>query len=118
MRVALSRRHGAYLPHARTATRAARSTPSSCRAHDKASEPGEIVIDLECGAVHPAQDSPDGRVLFIRHASAFCQSGRSDSDAALAWFARMIVQVDPRIIVRRCIAMQARMSGLPTRKRP
>ncbi|MBQ9832859.1 MAG: replication-associated recombination protein A, partial [Clostridia bacterium] len=46
--------------------------------------------------------------------SAFCKSLRgSDSDAALAWFARMIYAgVDPRIIVRRLIAHASEDIGL------
>lgn len=46
--------------------------------------------------------------------SAFCKSLRgSDSDAALAWFARMITSgVDPRIIVRRLIAHASEDVGL------
>lgn len=46
--------------------------------------------------------------------SAFCKSLRgSDSDAALAWFARMIYAgVDPRIIVRRLIAHASEDVGL------
>ena len=44
--------------------------------------------------------------LYYDMLSAFCKSLRgSDSDAALAWFARLIyVGVDPRIICRRIIA--------------
>ena len=46
--------------------------------------------------------------------SAFCKSLRgSDSDAALAWFARMTYAgVDPRIIVRRLIAHASEDVGL------
>lgn len=46
--------------------------------------------------------------------SAFCKSLRgSDSDAALAWFARMVTSgVDPRIIVRRLIAHASEDVGL------
>ena len=44
--------------------------------------------------------------LYYDMLSAFCKSLRgSDSDAALAWFARLIYAgVDPRIICRRVIA--------------
>lgn len=46
--------------------------------------------------------------------SAFCKSMRgSDSDAALAWFARMVTAgVDPRIIVRRVIVHASEDVGL------
>ena len=46
--------------------------------------------------------------------SAFCKSLRgSDSDAALAWFARMTYAgMDPRIIVRRVIAHASEDVGL------
>lgn len=52
--------------------------------------------------------------LFYDMLSAFCKSLRgSDSDAALAWFARMTYAgVDPRIIVRRLIAHASEDVGL------
>ncbi|MDO4547947.1 MAG: replication-associated recombination protein A [Clostridia bacterium] len=52
--------------------------------------------------------------LFYDMLSAFCKSLRgSDSDAALAWFARMIkAGVDPRIIVRRTIAHASEDVGM------
>lgn len=52
--------------------------------------------------------------LFYDMLSAFCKSLRgSDSDAALAWFARMhYAGVDPRIIVRRLIAHASEDVGL------
>jgi len=52
--------------------------------------------------------------LFYDMLSAFCKSLRgSDSDAALAWFARMIYAgVDPRIIVRRVIVHASEDVGL------
>ncbi len=67
---------------------------------------GETHITLEV-----AEESIQSRVLkmdeslFYDMLSAFCKSLRgSDSDAALAWFARMsYAGVDPRIIVRRLI---------------
>ena len=52
--------------------------------------------------------------LYYDMLSAFCKSLRgSDSDAALAWFARLIYAgVDPRIIVRRVIAHASEDVGL------
>ena len=52
--------------------------------------------------------------MFYDMLSAFCKSLRgSDSDAALAWFARMDkAGVDPRIIVRRLIAHASEDVGL------
>lgn len=52
--------------------------------------------------------------LFYDMLSAFCKSLRgSDSDAALAWFARMDhAGVDPRIIVRRIIAHASEDVGM------
>ena len=52
--------------------------------------------------------------LFYDMLSAFCKSLRgSDSDAALAWFARMSrAGVDPRVIVRRIIAHASEDVGL------
>ena len=52
--------------------------------------------------------------LYYDMLSAFCKSLRgSDSNAALAWFARMIYAgVDPRIIVRRVIAHASEDVGL------
>lgn len=52
--------------------------------------------------------------LFYDMLSAFCKSLRgSDSDAALAWFARMNrAGVDPRIIVRRIIAHASEDVGM------
>lgn len=67
-----------------------------------------------------AEESIQSRVLqmdesmFYDMLSAFCKSLRgSDSDAALAWFARMNhAGVDPRIIVRRVIAHASEDVGL------
>ncbi|MGJ4850863.1 replication-associated recombination protein A [Bacillota bacterium Meth-B3] len=52
--------------------------------------------------------------MFYDMLSAFCKSLRgSDSDAALAWFARLIRSgVDPRIVVRRIIAHASEDVGL------
>lgn len=52
--------------------------------------------------------------LFYDMLSAFCKSLRgSDSDAAIAWFARLIYAgVDPRIIARRLIAHASEDIGL------
>ncbi len=76
---------------------------------------GKIVISLQT-----AEDSIQQRMLnvddehFYNMLSAFCKSLRgSDSDAALAWFARMIYAgVDPRIIARRIIAHASEDVGL------
>ncbi len=67
-----------------------------------------------------AEDSIQSKVLqmdeslFYDMLSAFCKSLRgSDSDAALAWFARMAKGgVDPRIIVRRIIVHASEDVGL------
>ncbi len=67
-----------------------------------------------------AEESIQSRVLqmdesmFYDMLSAFCKSLRgSDSDAALAWFARMNrAGVDPRIIVRRIIAHASEDVGM------
>lgn len=67
-----------------------------------------------------AEESIQSRVLQMDESmyydmlSAFCKSLRgSDSDAALAWFARMNhAGVDPRIIVRRVIAHASEDVGL------
>ena len=52
--------------------------------------------------------------LYYDMLSAFCKSMRgSDSDAALAWFARLLYAgVDPRLIVRRIIAHASEDVGL------
>ena len=76
------------------------------------------------GAVHVdlavAEESIQRRVIqcdesyFYDMLSAFCKSLRgSDSDAALAWFARLIeAGVDPRIIVRRLSAHASEDVGM------
>ena len=76
---------------------------------------GAIRVTLEV-----AEESIQSKViqmdesLFYDMLSAFCKSLRgSDSDAALAWFARMnYAGVDPRIIVRRVIAHASEDVGL------
>ncbi len=76
---------------------------------------GVIRIDVSI-----AEESIQKRVLqcdetlFYDMLSAFCKSLRgSDSDAALAWFARLIYSgVDPRIIARRLIAHASEDVGL------
>ncbi len=67
-----------------------------------------------------AEESIQSRVMqmdesmFYDMLSAFCKSLRgSDSDAALAWFARLnYAGIDPRIIVRRVIAHASEDVGL------
>ncbi len=76
---------------------------------------GVIHIDLETAA-----QSVQQKVLrcdeqqYYDMLSAFCKSLRGgDSDAAIAWFARLIYAgVDPRIIVRRLIAHASEDIGL------
>ncbi len=76
---------------------------------------GDIVVTLSV-----AEESIQKRVLRMDESmlydmlSAFCKSLRgSDSDAALAWFARMIYGgVDPRIIVRRVMVHASEDVGL------
>ncbi|NLG24692.1 MAG: replication-associated recombination protein A [Clostridiales bacterium] len=80
-----------------------------------AGEDGAIEISLDV-----AEESIQKRVInmdesmFYDMLSAFCKSLRgSDSDAALAWFARLnYAGVDPRIIVRRMIAHASEDVGL------
>lgn len=76
------------------------------------------------GSIHitlaVAEESIQSRVMqmdesmFYDMLSAFCKSLRgSDSDAALAWFARLnYADIDPRIIVRRVIAHASEDVGL------
>ena len=76
---------------------------------------GDIIITLEV-----AEESIQSRVLRMDESllydmlSAFCKSLRgSDSDAALAWFARMTYGgVDPRIIVRRVMVHASEDVGM------
>ena len=78
-------------------------------------ENGVILVDAQVAA-----QSVQQKVLAMDESyyydmlSAFCKSLRgSDSDAALAWFARMVTSgVDPRIIVRRLIAHASEDVGL------
>ncbi len=68
---------------------------------------GSITVDLP--VAEESIQKPSLRMdesLYYDMLSAFCKSLRgSDSDAALAWFGRLIYAgVDPRIIVRRVIA--------------
>ena len=78
-------------------------------------EDGRIHIDLSV-----AEQSIQQQVLALDESyyydmlSAFCKSLRgSDTDAALAWFARMVHGgVDPRIIVRRVIAHASEDVGM------
>ena len=81
----------------------------------KNSEDGKIIITLETAAESIQQRMLDiGDEHFYNMLSAFCKSLRgSDSDAALAWFARMIYAgADPRIIARRIIAHASEDVGL------
>ena len=76
---------------------------------------GAIVIDkaiAEESIQQPALQMDES--LYYDMLSAFCKSLRgSDSDAALAWFARMLYAgVDPRIIVRRVIAHSSEDVGM------
>ena len=80
-----------------------------------AGEDGVIRIDL--AVAEESIQKPMMRCdesLYYDMLSAFCKSLRgSDSDAALAWFARLnYAGVDPRIIVRRLIAHASEDVGL------
>jgi len=80
-----------------------------------AGEDGAIHIDM--AVAEESIQKPMMRCdesLFYDMLSAFCKSLRgSDSDAALAWFARLIYAgVDPRIITRRIIAHASEDVGL------
>ncbi len=96
-----------------------------CRSALNALELAVVTTPMEAdGSVHVtlevAEESIQSRVmqmdesLFYDMLSAFCKSLRgSDSDAALAWFARMnYAGVDPRIIVRRIIAHASEDVGM------
>ena len=96
-----------------------------CRSALNALELAVLTTPMEAdGSVHVtlevAEESIQSRVvqmdesLFYDMLSAFCKSLRgSDSDAALAWFARMnYAGVDPRIIVRRIIAHASEDVGM------
>lgn len=76
---------------------------------------GKIVVDLS--VAEESIQKPSLRMdesMYYDMLSAFCKSLRgSDSDAALAWFGRMIYAgVDPRIIVRRVIAHASEDVGM------
>ena len=81
----------------------------------KANDKGVVFITPEIAA-----ESIQKKVMvcddeqYYNMLSAFCKSLRgSDSDAALAWFARLIYAgVDPRIIVRRLIAHASEDVGM------
>ena len=76
---------------------------------------GESHITLEIAEESIQEKAlPMDETLYYDMLSAFCKSLRgSDSDAALAWFARLVYAgVDPRIIVRRIIAHASEDVGL------
>lgn len=81
-------------------------------------EPGEDgVIHITLPVAEESIQKPVIRCdesLYYDMLSAFCKSLRgSDSDAALAWFARLLYAgVDPRLIVRRIIAHASEDVGL------
>ena len=87
-------------------------------------ELGVLTTEPENGLIHitlaVAEESIQRPVircdesLYYDMLSAFCKSMRgSDSDAALAWFARLLYAgVDPRLIVRRVIAHASEDVGL------
>ena len=77
----------------------------------------EGVIDITLEVAEESIQKPMLRCdesLYYDMLSAFCKSLRgSDSDAALAWFARLnYAGVDPRLIVRRIIAYASEDVGL------
>ena len=86
-------------------------------------EPETVPMEYD-GSTHitleVAEESIQSRVMqmdesmFYDMLSAFCKSLRgSDSDAALAWFARLnYAGIDPRIIVRRIIAHASEDVGM------
>ncbi|MDR2504544.1 MAG: replication-associated recombination protein A [Oscillospiraceae bacterium] len=81
----------------------------------RVSADGTVRVTLEIAEEsiqHPAMHMDES--LYFDMLSAFCKSLRgSDSDAALAWYARMNkAGVDPRIIVRRVIAHASEDVGL------
>ncbi len=96
-----------------------------CRSALNALELAVLTTPMEAdGSVHVtlsvAEESIQSRALsmdeslFYDMLSAFCKSLRgSDSDAALAWFARMdLAGVDPRIIMRRVIVHASEDVGM------
>ncbi len=72
-----------------------------------------ITLDVAEESIQ-ARAIPMDESLFYDMLSAFCKSLRgSDSDAALAWFARMTTAgVDPKIIVRRVIVHASEDVGM------
>ncbi len=96
-----------------------------CRSALNALELAVLTTPMEAdGSIHVtlsvAEESIQSRALpmdeslFYDMLSAFCKSLRgSDSDAALAWFARMdLAGVDPRIILRRVIVHASEDVGM------
>ena len=76
---------------------------------------GESHITLEIAEESIQEKAlPMDETLYYDMLSAFCKSLRgSDSDAALAWFARLLYAgVDPRLIARRIIAHASEDVGL------
>ena len=106
-------------------THIVRVANGDCRSALNALELAVLTTPMEAdGSIHitlpVAEESIQSRVLqmdeslFYDMLSAFCKSLRgSDSDAALAWFARMDrAGVDPRIIVRRVIVHASEDVGM------
>ena len=106
-------------------THIVRVANGDCRSALNALELAVLSTPMEAdGSIHitlpVAEESIQSRVLqmdeslFYDMLSAFCKSLRgSDSDAALAWFARMDrAGVDPRIIVRRVIVHASEDVGM------
>ncbi|HIS86238.1 MAG TPA: replication-associated recombination protein A [Candidatus Faecivicinus avistercoris] len=72
-----------------------------------------VTLDVAQESIQSRATKMDESMLYDM-LSAFCKSMRgSDSDAALAWFARMVqADVDPRIVVRRVIVHASEDVGL------
>ena len=72
-----------------------------------------VTLDVAQESIQSRATKMDESMLYDM-LSAFCKSMRgSDSDAALAWFARMVqAGVDPRIVVRRVIVHASEDVGL------
>lgn len=72
-----------------------------------------VTLDVAQESIQSRATKMDESMLYDM-LSAFCKSMRgSDSDAALAWFARMVqAGVDPRIVVRRVIVHASEDAGL------
>ena len=102
----------------------ARTANGDARSALNALELAVLTTPLKDGVIHVdievAAESVQKKVLkcddqqFYDMLSAFCKSLRGgDSDAALAWFARLIYAgVDPRVIARRLIAHASEDVGL------